>query len=116
MNSEPITPELLAKIKNIIDIADFCMHAYMWTNQISPESCDANNKAFNHETVAWRDGNDIFEASFVFRQNMRGTYAKGIYFRNGEKTTLTAVKNSYKRLTASDYQKTAIVEDDDIFL
>ena len=96
--TEPVDPETLAAIENIIDVAECCKNAFYWTNNGNARSRRRKEEMYNCPTVEWEDGDDQFSARYVFSQSRNHTYAHGEYYRNGERTTLTAIRNSYKRL------------------
>lgn len=46
----------------------------------------------------WSENGDTYTARFVYEESCNNVYAYGVYTRNGEKTTLKAIKNSLKRM------------------
>ena len=92
--------ELIDKVKAIVEEAEQMKKAYFWT----PDSCAAGRRAYerrhSHGEVEWLDGKDIYTAEYIVDCSCKNIYARGVYTRNGEKTTLAAIKNSLKRLEA----------------
>lgn len=95
---------ILNSLESIMDSAERCKNAYFWQ---SPQSARAR-RSFERENsvpeIAWRDGKDIYTAEYVVKCSCNNVYARGIYTKNGNKTTLTAIKNSYKRLLKQEAQ------------
>lgn len=48
--------------------------------------------------ITWSDTGRVYSAEFEVRCSCSHIYAKGYYNRDGVKTTLTAIKSSYKRI------------------
>ncbi len=95
----PVDPETLAKIGEIINIADECANAFRWTHNGSAALRERTREKYDRpDGVFWTDGDEKFYAAFHFRQTLTRTYPRGEYYRNGVKTTLLAIRTSYKRL------------------
>lgn len=90
---------LLSKIKAIIDSADKFRNCYFWDgSRYGAGGRRSMEREYSHGLVTWRDGKDVFTASYSVQMTCHNVYARGTYTRNGVKTNLTAIKNSYKRL------------------
>lgn len=59
---------------------------------------DIMNKKHNIEPFEWSESGDTYTARFVYEESCNNVYAYGVYTRDGKKTTLTAIKNSLKRM------------------
>lgn len=96
---------ILNSLESIMDSAEKCKNAYFWH---SPQSANSR-RSFEQENsvpeIAWRDGNDTYTAEYVVRCSCNNVYARGIYTKNGRKTTLTAIKNSYNRLLKEEQNR-----------
>lgn len=89
---------MLDKIKTIIDEAENMKGAYFWKPSTNAGGRRSYEKKHSHPKIEWEEGGHLYTAEFVVECSCRYIYVKGIYTRDGERTTLTAIKNSYKRL------------------
>ena len=87
-------------IKAIIDEAEKMRGAYYYDSPKSAGSRRSYEKAHTHPEIMWEEGGHTYTARFTVSCSCANVYATGHYTRDGKKTTLTAIKNSYKRLTA----------------
>ena len=97
-NTNIIDKETMDKIERIIDTAEYCRHAYFWTNNGNRYIRSRREKEFNCDEVEWTEGGNEYSAEYHFSQSCKHTYAYGEYYRNGYKTNLTAIRNSFNRL------------------
>ena len=88
-------------IRDIIAQAEKMRNAYFW----SPPQNAAGRRNYeqynSREKIEWVDGRDTYTAEYIVDCSCRNIYAHGEYTKNGKKTTLTAIKNSLKRLEAT---------------
>ena len=89
----------LQKIEAIITEAENMKGAYFWNSPSHAKGRRAYEKEHSHPEVAWTDGKDTYTAEYVVSCSCRNIYTQGIYTKNGKKTTLRAIKNSFNRLT-----------------
>lgn len=75
---------------------------YFWR----PEGCAGGRRSLekreSRPKIEWQDGKDTFAAEFVVTCTCSHTEAHGFYTRNGKKTTLTAIKNSCRRMAEKE--------------
>ena len=92
--------ELLVNVGAIIAEADRMRGAYFF----SPPGNAAGRRGYeqyhSHDKVDWEEGGHKYSASYTVTCSCRNVYAHGDYFKDGKKTTLTAIKNSYERMKA----------------
>lgn len=89
---------VIDKIKDIINQAEKFKNVYFWAPEGSAGARRSMEKRESRPVVKWTDGKDTFTAEFVVTCTCSHTEARGIYTRNGKRTTLVAVRNSLKRL------------------
>lgn len=91
--------EIIESIRKIIDTAEKFRSAYFW----SSPSCAASRRWMEKQNsvseITWDEGGHTYTASYSVTCSCKNVYASGYYTKDGKKTTLTAIKNSYKRLT-----------------
>ena len=96
---------ILNSLESIMDSAERCKNAYFWQ---SPQSANSR-RSFERENsvpeITWKDGKDVYTAEYAVKCSCNNVYARGIYTRNGRKTTLTAIKNSYNRLLKEEQNR-----------
>ena len=90
--------ETIKSIESIINEAEVMRNCIFFTSPGSASGRRSYERKHSHPLVTWQDGKDIFTAEYTVSCSCRNVYASGEYTRNGKKTTLTAVKNSLKRL------------------
>lgn len=92
----------IAKIQAVVDCADEMRSAYFWAPPATASSRRWYEEQHSADLVEWEEGGRRYSAEFVTSCSCRNIYARGYYYRDGAKTTLTAVKNSLKRLEAAE--------------
>ena len=93
--------EITAKIEAIINEAENMKNCYFWNSPATASARRSYEEKHTHEEISWTDGKDTYTAEFVVICSCKNIYAQGHYTKNGNKTTLTAIKNSLKRLQNS---------------
>ena len=86
-------------LKAIIAEAEKMKNAYYFKPPMSAGARRSYEKYHSHEEIRWTDGGHDYTAEFEVSCSCSNVYAKGIYTKDGKPTTLTAIRNSYKRLT-----------------
>ena len=90
--------EIVAKIEALVEDAETMKNSYFWNSPSTASARRSYEKKLTHEEISWIDGKDTYTAEFVVTCSCKNIYAQGRYTKNGNKTTLTAIKNSLKRL------------------
>lgn len=93
--------EIIAAVRAVVESAEKMKNAYFFSPPGSAGSRRSYEKRYSAPRVEWKDGKDEFSAEFTVSCSCSYVYAYGLYTRNGKKTTLTAVRNSLKRLEAN---------------
>lgn len=90
--------ELIQALNKIVSEAAYMRNAYFFI----PSGNAANRRSYEKwhsvPVIEWTEGNNTYTAEFVVRCSCKNVYASGNYTKNGNKTTLTTIKNSLKRL------------------
>lgn len=87
-------------IEAIIAEAENFKGAYFFRPPMSASCRRSYEKRHTHETVAWEEGGHQYTAAYAVTCSCSNVYASGTYTKDGKKTTITAIRNSLKRLTA----------------
>ena len=95
-----MTTEIMDQVEAIIAEAEEMAGAYFYGSPKSAGARRAYEKKHTHATVEWTEGGHVYTAAYTVRCSCSNVYASGEYTRDGKKTTLTAIKNSYKRMLA----------------
>ncbi len=90
--------EIVRRVEAIIDEAAEMKKAYFWSAPKSARERRSYEKRHSHPVVEWDEGGHHYTAAYVVSCSCKNIYAKGTYTRDGATTTLTAIKNSLKRL------------------
>ena len=89
---------IICAIHDIITQAEKFRHSYFFASPGNASSRRSYEKYNSRDEIQWNDGKDIFTAKFDVSCSCNNVYATGYYTRNGKRTTLTAIKNSYNRM------------------
>ena len=92
--------EIIEGIREIIREAEHMKNAYFWDSPKTAGQRRGYEKQHSHEEISWHENGSDWSARYDVSCSCRNVYACGTYTRDGKKTTLTAVRNSYKRLCA----------------
>lgn len=82
----------------IIDEATNMKNAYFFTPPGNAGGRRSYKKKHSHNKVEWSEGGHTYTAEYIVSCSCANVYAFGKYTKDGNKTTLTSIKNSYKRL------------------
>lgn len=91
---------LLSAIGAIIATADKYRSSYFWTPPCNASGRRSMERRDSKPLVTWSENGHEYSAAFDVRCSCHNVYAAGSYTRDGKKTTLTAIRNSYSRLLA----------------
>ena len=95
------TPETVAAVAAIVSEAEICKNAYFWSPGGSASTRRWNESRHCQPRVEWTEGGHTYAAAYHYRETCSCVYASGEYYRDGVKTTLTAVRNSLKRMQSA---------------
>lgn len=87
-------------IAEIITQAEKFRNAYFFNAPFKASWRREYEKNNTFPAVEWSEGGHTYSAAYRVECSCKNVYARGDYYRDGRKTTLTAIKNSYKRLSA----------------
>lgn len=89
----------LEKIGAVIEVAERMKTAYFWKPPTHASMRRYYEKTNSIPTVTWKESGHVYTARFDTRCSCAHIYTSGTYTKDGKKTTLLAIRNSYKRLT-----------------
>lgn len=95
---EEETMKTLGQISEIINEAERMSKAYFFRAPSSAGARRSYEKYHSHEEVTWTEGGHEYTARYEVSCSCANVYAKGYYTKDGKPTTLTAIRNSYKRM------------------
>ena len=90
--------DVIDKIYSVLYEVDRCKGSYFWRPASSASTRRHNERKHNIEPFEWSESGDTYTARFVDEESCNNVYAYGVYTKKGKKTTLTAIKNSLKRM------------------
>ena len=99
MTTPSTNPATVAAIGAIIKTAKKLKNAYFWKPSSNADGRRYDEKRYTHPRVEWIEGGHTYAAAYKVQCSCKNFYAWGEYEKDGKKTTLTAIRNSYKRLT-----------------
>ena len=89
-------------IATIINEAETMKNAYFFTPPMTARDRRSYEKKHSHDLVEWEEGGHTYTAQYTVVCSCKCVYASGKYTKDGNKTTLLAIRNSYKRLVAKN--------------
>ena len=89
---------MIGQIENLIETAERMRNAYFWTPDKSAGGRRSYEKKNSVPLISWSEGGHDYTAEYIVSCSCKNIYAYGNYTRDGKKTTLTAIKNSLKRM------------------
>lgn len=92
--------EIIEKIEAVVNMAEDMKNAYFWHGVGNQSQRNYYDKKHSVDMVEWEEGDHTYTAEFTTRSSRDNIYAKGHYTKDGNKTTITAIRNSLKRLKA----------------
>lgn len=92
--------ETIVRLEDIIEEAQKLKNAYFFTSPRTSNERRRYEEEHSWDMVSWEENGDEYTAEFKVDCTGSHIYAKGYYTKNGNKTNLTAIKNSLKRLKA----------------
>ena len=90
--------EIINVVKSIIDKSDEMKNAFFWAPPGNANGRRQFEKYHSRPIVEWDEGGHHYTAEYNVSCSCNHIYASGIYTKDGNKTNLTAIKNSIKRL------------------
>lgn len=90
---------LISSLENLIGTAEKFRSSYFWNPPQSACARRSYERQHSIPEISWTENGHNYTAEFSVDCSCRNIYAKGRYTRDGDKTTLTAIKNSYKRMS-----------------
>lgn len=98
-NEIQISKESLEILGLIIATAEKMKNSYFWKSPSFAAQRRRYEKQYTFDEIAWSEGGNEYTAKYTVTCSCRNIYASGHYTKNGNETTLTAIRNSYKRMT-----------------
>ena len=92
------TIKTVADVKDISDQAEKFRGCYFWKPEGSAGARRSMEKRESRDKVEWTEGGHTYTAAFRVECYCSHTEAHGYYTKDGRKTTLTAIRNSLKRM------------------
>lgn len=88
----------IVKIGMMLATADRMKNAYFWMPPTNAGSRRSYEKQNSVPVITWKENGHVYTAEFRVWCSCAHIYTKGDYTKDGKKTTLLAIRNSYKRL------------------
>lgn len=105
MKKEMVTRFITGTIE---DLAEIIYYAECMRNSyfFRPPNTAAGRRYYEsyrtHEEISWEEGGHIYTAETSCRCTCKNVYWRTFYTRDGKTTNLTAIRNSYNRMTKED--------------
>lgn len=93
--------EIVAKIGEVIGKAAEFRNAYFFTSPGNAAGRRSYERKNSIPMAEWSENGHTYTAEFSVSCSCANVYASGKYTKDGNRTTLTAIKNSYRRMAAA---------------
>ena len=90
--------KMMTAIEAILEEAERMEGAYFFQAPKSAGERRSYERYHSHDEVAWSENGHDYTARYEVKCSCSNVYARGYYTKDGKPTTLTAIRNSYKRL------------------
>lgn len=90
--------QVINRVQGIVDEAAEMKGAYFWTPPANADGRRKYERQHTHKKVTWCENNHKYSAEFSVKCSCKNIYTYPEYYRDGNRTTLTAIKNSLKRM------------------
>lgn len=90
--------ETVVKLENLISTAEKYKNAWFFKPAEHASARRYEEKKGTVDYFEWEEGGHAYSGEYNVSCSCKNVYAYGSYHKDGKKTTLLAVKNSYKRL------------------
>lgn len=88
-------------IENLINTAEKFKSSYFWNPPCHAFERRSYEKKYSIPEFTWEENGHNYSAEYTVSCSCKNVYASGTYYKDGKKTTLTAIKNSLKRMAAA---------------
>ena len=89
----------IGKLEKLFDTAEKYKNSYSWNKDNgNAQQREYKEKQDSIDEFEWIENGDKYTAEYTVQISRYNVYSYGTYTKNGKKTTLTAIKNSYNRL------------------
>lgn len=89
--------EILNLIRQVITTAERLKNAYFW-HGVPYKSQKYYEQRDSVPEVTWEEGGHTYSAEIQTQYSNKHVYVNKYFYRDGNKTTLTAIKNSFCRM------------------
>lgn len=89
---------IITSLEAIIEEAENMKGAYFYKPPYSASARRSYEVKHSHDKICWNENGHEYTAEYVVSCSCNNVYAYGVYTKDGNKTTLTAIRNSYKRM------------------
>lgn len=96
--NELLNNKKMNRVRAILDEAVKMKNAYYFRPPTSAGARRSYERYHSHDAVEWMEGGHKYSAAFTVSCSCNNVYATGIYKKDGNKTTITAIRNSYNRM------------------
>lgn len=90
--------DIINQLEHLITVADQMKSSYFWHAPATARERRDYEKRNSVPAFRWEENGHTWAAAFTVRCSTSKIYAKGEYYRDGNKTTLTAIRNSLQRM------------------
>ena len=90
--------EILKALEKIISTAEKFKSAYFWSSPQKAADRRSYEKYWSIPEFTFEYDGKSYSAAYSVECTCNNVYARGIYYRDGKKTTITTLKNIYRKI------------------
>lgn len=98
--------DIINRLEHLISVADKMKNSYFWSAPATAWERRDYEKRNSVPAFRWEENGHTWAAAFNVRCSTSNIYAKGEYYRDGKKTTITAIRNSLQRMQGDKHDAT----------
>ena len=93
--------EVIAAVHGIVSESERMRGSYFFRPPANAYGRRRYEQEHSHAPVTWEESGHVYTAEYNVYCSCNNVYARGTYTRDGRTTTITAVKNSLKRMESA---------------
>lgn len=94
--------DLVARIHHLLVVCDQLKNAYFWHAPTSAGGRRSLERRYSVPVIEWSEGGHSYSAAVQIDCSCHHVYVVKLFYKDGVKTTITSIRNSWLRLCAQE--------------
>lgn len=91
--------QMQKELNNLVRVYEYVRYAYFWRPPMTA-SLRRSIEENSVPKITWEEGGHSYSAEIAIRVSRKHVYVHKGFYKDGEKTTWTAIRNSIQRITS----------------